>query len=61
MSDHARGEKQRSAIVTSNQRRDHLSRTRHVLSTIEYAGKDEEIVRRLNALILGGTELIGGK
>jgi len=49
----------RKAILTNDRRRACLGIIRHVLSMIDYAGKDESIVRQPDGLILGGTELIG--
>ena len=61
MGRHAGGRKAWNMILTNERRRACLSIIRHVLSTIDYAGKDESIVRQPDALILGGTQLTGGK
>jgi hypothetical protein len=61
MGHHAGGGKAWNMMLTNEKRRACLSIIRHVLSTIEYAGKDEEIVRQPDALILGGTAPFGGK
>jgi len=45
-------------VLSNDKRRARLSLIRHVLSTIDYAGKDEHVVRQPDARILGGTELI---
>jgi hypothetical protein len=60
MGHHAGGGKAWNMMLTNEKRRACLSIIRHVLSTIEYAGKDEEIVRQPDAPILGGTAPIGG-
>ena len=60
MGHRAGGAKAWNLILANEERRAGLSIIRRVLSTIEYAGKDEEIVRQPDALILGGTAPIGG-
>lgn len=53
--------KARCRVLANHWRRAPLSNIRHVLPMIDYAGNDESIVRQPDALILGGTELIGGQ
>ncbi len=48
-----------TAVVGNDKRRARLGIIRRVWSTIEYAGKDEEIVRRPTTPILGRSEPIG--
>jgi hypothetical protein len=48
-----------TAVVGNDKRRARLSIIRRVWSTIEYAGKDEEIVHRPETPILGRSEPIG--
>lgn len=48
-----------TAVLCNDKQRARLRIIRRVWSTIEYAGKDEEIVRRPESPILARSELIG--
>lgn len=50
-----------TVVLGNDKRRAHLSIIRHVLSTIDYAGKDESAVRQPDDLILGGPGLMDRK
>ena len=50
-----------TAVRANDKRRARLDIIRHVLSALDYAGKDADVVRRPDPLILGGPEILGGE